>query len=74
MCISIHRRYAFTMTDLFINKIIRDEIDHIDASDSEKNLIYSLLDIERRLSNMGKTKYMKDYRRAVEDAAGVGYK
>ncbi len=59
------------MTDSFINKIIRDEIDNIDASDSERNLIYRLLDFERRLANMGKTRYMEDYRRAMENAAGA---
>ena len=62
------------MTDLFINKVIRDEIDNIDATDSEKDLIYQLLDIERRLSNNNKTQYMKDYRKAVENAAGAGYR
>ena len=61
------------MTDSFINKIIRDEIDNMAASDSEKAVIYTLLDIERRLSSSGKTSYMKDYKKAVEDAAGVGY-
>ena len=61
------------MTD-FIKKIIRDEIEKIDASDSEKSLIYKLLNIERRLVNTGTSQYMKDYRRAVEDAAGAGYK
>lgn len=62
------------MTDSYINKIISDEIDNIVALDSEKNIIYHLLNIERHLSNTGKTNYMKDYRRAVEDAAGSGYK
>lgn len=62
------------MTDSFINKIISDEIDNIDALDSEKNLIYHLLNIERHLSNTGRTNYKKDYRKAVEDAAGAGYK
>lgn len=62
------------MTDSYINKIIRDEIDSIDASDSEKELIYNLLNIERHLSNTGKTNYMKDYKKVVEKAAGVGYK
>ena len=62
------------MTDSFINKIIRDEIDKINTSDSEKNLIYKLLDIERSLSNTGTTQYMKDYKRAVESAAGARYK
>lgn len=62
------------MTDSFINKIVRDEIDNIDASDSERDLIYKLLDFERRLANMGKTRYMGDYRRAVENAAGAEYR
>lgn len=62
------------MTDSFINKIVRDEIDNINASDSERDLIYKLLDFERRLANMGKTRYMEDYRRAVENAAGAEYR
>ena len=61
------------MTDSYINKIIRDEIDNAVTSDSEKDLIYNLLNIERHLSNTGKMSYMKDYRKAVEKAAGVGY-
>jgi len=61
------------MTD-YINRIISDEIDKINASDSEKKLIYQLLNIERSLSHTGKTKYMKYYRKMVEDAAGAEYK
>lgn len=62
------------MRDSFINKIVRDEIDNIDALDSERDLIYKLLDFERRLANLGKTRYMEDYRRAVEHAAGAEYR
>ena len=51
------------MKNSFINKIVRDEIDNIDALDSERDLIYKLLDFERRLANLGKTRYMEDYRR-----------
>ena len=58
----------------YINRIISDEIDKINASDFEKKLIYQLLDIERSLSHTGKIKYMKDYRKIVEDAAGAEYK
>lgn len=72
--VSLHRRHAFAMTDSFINKIIRDEIDNMDAlDDSDRNIIYTLLNIERHLSSTGKTSYMKDYKKAVEDAAGAGY-
>ena len=70
---SLHRRRAFAMTDSFINKIIRDEIDNMDATDSDKDIIYALLNIERHLASTGKTSYMKDYKKAVEDAAGGGY-
>lgn len=62
------------MTDFFINKIIRDEIDSTDASDSERDLIYKLLDFERRLANMGKTRYMEYYRREVKNATGDEYR
>ena len=73
--VSLHRRRALTMTDSFINKIIRDEIDNMNAlDDSDKNIIYALLDIERYLSSTGKTSYMKDYKKAMEDAAGAGYR
>ena len=71
--VSLHRRRILTMTDSFLNKIIRDEIDNMDVSDSDKNIIYALLDIERYLSSKGKTSYMKDYKKAVEGAAGAGY-
>lgn len=62
------------MTSNWINKIIRDEIDNINASDSEINLIHELLNIEKWLLNNNKTQYMKEYKKAVENAAGVRYK
>ena len=58
----------------YINRVISNEIDNINAPDLERDLIYKLLNIERRLSNTGKIKYMEDYRRALEDASGAGHK
>ena len=55
------------IADQRINKLITDEIEMINMSYAEKDLIYSLLGFEMMRSNKGKIEYQKEYIKQLGD-------